>query len=295
VQRILSNGAEAFAHNGVVVSTVAARVRVSPSAAFAPASQEIFVFWKEQTSSQSQAGVFGQKIDAAGTRQWTDAGAQVVALSSDDIGSIETWAVGTGAMVFWDRAPAFNQDRLYGARLTGAGAVDLGPFDVSSTASGKSRLQVRESAGGFAVLAWQDARVDGADIYAQSVQSDGTLGADPASAPEMGSTVSRSLVYPNPSSGEVGIAFRGLGDADGTLSSGGLAPTGPNQGVPLVVRPTAEVFDVHGRSVRHGLELSSQGDLVWDGRDDSRRLAAPGVYYVRLSDRSEAVSVTIIR
>ena len=289
VQRILSDGTEAFAHNGVVVSTVASRLRVSPSAAFVPTSQEIFVFWKEQNSNQSQSGVFGQKIDASGMRQWSDAGVQVVGLSADDTNMIETWPVGAGSMVFWERAPAFEQDRLYGARLSSAGAIDVGPFDVSSTPSGKSRLQVRESAGGFAVLAWQDGRVDGADIYAQSVNPDGTLGADPASVPAALASF-RARAYPNPSLGEVRIAVWGP-EVSGTEFSNGES----NGSDPIAGPRTAEVFDVRGRSIRGGIEVSPDGELVWDGRDDARLLAAPGVYYVRFAGRSGAVPVTIIR
>lgn len=284
VQRVLADGTEAFPHNGVVVSTVASRVRVNPSAAFAPGSEEIFVFWKEQTSNQAQSGVFGQKIDASGTRQWTDNGVQVLGLSTSDVGSIETWVVGSGAMVFWDQAPAFNQDRLYGARLSGDGVIDVPPFDVASTPSGKSRLQVRGSTSGFAILAWQDQRVDSGDVYAQSVQPDGSLGVDPTSAPEVGLSAGRSFASPNPSRGEVMVSFAavaGSGTAGAAFGSSAAR--------------TAAVFDVHGRSVRGGLTVSDRGESIWDGRDGAGREVVPGVYYVRVVDGAEAVAVTIVR
>ncbi len=59
-QRILANGAEAFVHNGALVSTDATRLRVSPGFAWAPATSQIFLFWTELNSLQSQFGLYGQ-------------------------------------------------------------------------------------------------------------------------------------------------------------------------------------------------------------------------------------------
>ena len=287
VQRILTTGVEAFPHNGVVVSTIASRVRVSPSVDFDPMTEEVFAFWKEQTTSQSQAGVYGQKIDVNGVRQWTDAGAMVVALSSDDINNIETWAVDGGAMVFWDRAPAFAQDRIYGARLDASGTIDLPTFDVASVVSNKSRLQVREGALGFAILAWQDGRTDASDVYAQNINADGSLGGDTTSAPDGAiRLVSAAYATPNPASGRVEIV---LSRSEGN----GLVLGRPELDR---VASSAEVFDVHGRSVRSGLVASNAGmRLVWDGRADDGRSVAPGVYFVRFAGEGAGVPVTVVR
>jgi len=47
-----------------------------------------------------------------------------------------------------------------------------------------------------------------------------------------------------------------------------------------------EIFDVRARRVA-ALVLSGAGDATWDGRDRSGRVAAPGVYLVRASGRSD--------
>ncbi len=288
VQRILADGSEAFAHNGVVVSTVASRVRVSPNAAFDPTTGDIYAFWKEQTSSQAQSGVFGQRIDSGGNRLWTDNGVQVESISSDDVGSIVTWVLDSGAMVFWDRAPSFGQDRMYGARLTSDGVIDVGPFDIASTPSGKSRLQVDESGTGYAVLAWQDGRFDSGGIYAQNVWPDGTLGQDPASVPGTGDpnlpagATSMVTAHPNPSSAGMTIYFRfdarSVGEGVSTFS-------------PL----TAEVFDTRGRKVIGGLLVGENGRCEWNGKDDSGRLVAPGVYFVRVPTLDVRATVHVVR
>jgi hypothetical protein len=68
-QHILSNGTEAFGHNGSVGSTNQSNVRVSPSASYNPATQETFLFWTEEDSNQVDNGVSGQKFNSAGARQ----------------------------------------------------------------------------------------------------------------------------------------------------------------------------------------------------------------------------------
>ncbi len=41
---------------------------------FLPSTEEIVVFWTEENGGQSQWGLYGQKVDNAGVRQWTDSG-----------------------------------------------------------------------------------------------------------------------------------------------------------------------------------------------------------------------------
>jgi hypothetical protein len=79
-QHILTDGTEAFGHNGSVGSTNAFDVRVSPSASYNPATQETFLFWTEEDSNQVLNGVSGQKFNSTGTRQWTDSGLTIVPL-----------------------------------------------------------------------------------------------------------------------------------------------------------------------------------------------------------------------
>src|SRR5690606_2702299 len=177
VQRVLANGTEAFAHNGLAVSTDATRERVSPDVAFDAATGAIYAFWTELANFQSQRGVYGQKFDTAGNRLWTDAGLAVAPVGGDDIANVRTVVNGPGAFVLWSAAPGFGQDQLLGAAASGGagGAVDF-TVDVSTAPSGKSRLVAANSAAGFAVLAWQDGRSDGGDVYAQNVNPDGSLG-----------------------------------------------------------------------------------------------------------------------
>ncbi len=97
VQRILANGSEAFTHNGVETSTNAGRLRVGPSAAFLPDTEEVVVFWTEESSNQDQWGLYGQKVDASGVRQWTDSGRELVPVGGNLISSVVTLPFADGA------------------------------------------------------------------------------------------------------------------------------------------------------------------------------------------------------
>lgn len=175
-QHVLADGTEAFPHNGVAGSTNTSRVRVSPSVSYDGASGSTYLFWTEQNSGQSQSGLWGQKFDAAGIRQWTNQGATLVPIGSPGIQQVKAEVSGAGAFVFWTHIPSFGTDTLEGAHVDTAGAIDIGIFSVASTPSGKSRLDTAMGATGQALLAWSDKRNDSGDIQGQNVNADGTLG-----------------------------------------------------------------------------------------------------------------------
>ena len=264
-QRILANGTEAFPHNGTAVSTHAARVRVSPWASFNPATNETFVFWEEESSDQAQSGLYGQKLDAAGTRQWTNDGVAIVSVGAADVMGARCVVEGTGVFAFWLRSLAYGQDVLYGARVTNAGVVDIPPFYVASTVSAKSLPETARSVAGYAVVAWKDGRTDDGDVYAQNVNPDGTLGIAGAGVP--GNDIASPGLWlasprPNPTNGVAAIEYF----------------------VPAPGQAQVEIYDVRGRVVR-ALALAPEagsGSVTWDGRDATGAPVASGVYFVRL-------------
>lgn len=175
-QRVLSDGSEAFAHNGVATST-APQDRTAPAVAFNPATNETLVVWREEGAATF--GVYAQKFDASGVRQWTDAGAVIAALDSTELGNVNGLAADGGLFASWTRSLSFSDQRIVAAQLNGSGTTVWNPAiaDVASAASGKTRLVAELSTDGVALLAWTDARDDAGDIYMQNVNFDGTLGA----------------------------------------------------------------------------------------------------------------------
>ena len=207
-QRILAAGTEAFAHDGVEVSTNAAQLRVNPSAAFDPASGEVTTFWVEENSLQSQFGLYGQRLDGAGTRLWGATGTAFVALGGNEISQVRVLPVATvifaggadpgtsgnsgelgpppllGSDVFVAWAEAINVDnqRILAARVDPTGSFVWTPsiVDVKSllAATSTSRLAGALSSDGFAAFAWTDGDAT-RDLKAQNLNLDGTLGATP--------------------------------------------------------------------------------------------------------------------
>lgn len=262
-QHILFDGTEAFGHNGSPVSINPARVRVNPWASFDPMTGETYVFWREQDSGQSQDGLYGQKFDAAGNRQWTDQGIVYIPVGSDYIDLVRCLRSGDGVLVFWLRDPGGDQDRLYGMHVDPAGAVDIETFDVASAPSGKSRLFVAKSASRYAILAWSDSRNDEGDILAQNVNPDGTLG-DPVTGISSVDSPSRLLLSPprpNPTSGIVHIHYR--------------APEQQNAKL--------RIYDIRGRVIRNlEVDRGTARCAVWDGLDKNGSHVETGVYFLRL-------------
>jgi hypothetical protein len=127
---------------------------------------------------QSQDGVYGQKIAADGSRQWTNTGRQLIALGSVERTQVRTKVMGGGAIVFYVAGSPFANQTIQAGRVDTNGDLVWtdGFTDVSVALGGKSRLAVATSTSGYAIGAWSDSREDEGDLYAQNVNPDGTLG-----------------------------------------------------------------------------------------------------------------------
>jgi hypothetical protein len=175
-QHILSNGTEAFGHNGSVGSTNSLNVRVSPSASYNPATQETFLFWTEEDANQFTNGVSGQKFNSTGARQWTDSGLTILPLGPDSQIWVENVQIGTGALVFWIDEPSYGQGTMQAIKLDTNGGTVCSQFPVSTTPSNKYRLVVGLASSGLTAVSWSDDRHGENDIYIQNVNPDCSLG-----------------------------------------------------------------------------------------------------------------------
>jgi hypothetical protein len=179
VQRVQFNGRERFPHDGVAASTDLTQVRVAPDVSYWPATGETFLFWNELNSGQSQFGVYGQKFDVAGARQWSNTGKVLVPVGATERRQVRNLQFGDGALVFYVEGPSFGSQQVLGARVDTDGEfVWAGPMAVvSSAASSKSRLVTALTPDNSAALAaWIDTRNDAGDVYAQRINQDGSLG-----------------------------------------------------------------------------------------------------------------------
>ncbi|WP_159913160.1 hypothetical protein [Pantoea sp. 18069] len=179
-QHIQANGSPAFAANGVPVSTNLQQARTSPSLTYQPSTGEITLFWTELDSAleQHRRGLYAQKFDARGARQWGETGRTVLPLARHDIAHLHSVAVTDGTLAFWVQSSAGGHDTIQAIKLDATGAARCPQFAVSTRPSAKSRLVSGASASGQTLIAWEDqAQNQGADIYLQSVSADCRLGA----------------------------------------------------------------------------------------------------------------------
>jgi hypothetical protein len=175
-QHVTPSGVAMYGANGLAVSTNTSLIRLSPGFSYNTATGDLFVFWTDTNQVQSQWGLSGQKLTAAGVRAWGDAAVTLIPLSTNQNAFVKSVVSGDGAMVFcFDRSgPA----QVLAARVDGAtGAFTWAnsPRVACSVLSGKARLDA-DAGGGVAKIVWGDARTDANDIYIQNVNPDGSLG-----------------------------------------------------------------------------------------------------------------------
>lgn len=178
-QHIQANGSPAFAHNGVAVSTHPQQARSDPSVSYQPSTGEITLLWTELDSAekQFQRGVYAQKLDARGARQWGETGLPILTLGEQQPSNVRSVAVADGTLVFWVQVEATGQDSIQAVKLDATGTALCPQFAVSTRPSDKSRLRVRVSPSGQTLLTWEDkGKNQGSDIYLQSVRANCQLG-----------------------------------------------------------------------------------------------------------------------
>jgi hypothetical protein len=274
VQRVGANGVEYFAHNGVLVSTDTTRHHIDPATAFNTSTGEFFVFWNERNSFQTQWGIYGQRISAAGLRLWGNAGIVIQPVNTIYKSYPRSSPLGTGAVcIFTDTPGGFNGDRMVAYRLdaSGANVWTNVPLLVATTQSGKSRLPLFTDGNGEIRIIWEDTRNGTPDVYAQNINPDGTLGISPAAAPEIDLPLVTSRVFPNP--------FRGSTEIE-------LVSAAPTAGTIIIAAPDGRVVREANIGARETLRVVWR----WDGRDAVGREVSAGVYAYRFISGGRVMS-----
>ena len=123
--------------------------------------------------------LFAQRVTGAGAVSWT-AGGVAVHTGSNDVSDPAILEDGSnGAFVAFSSGPASGSTDLYAQRLagaTGAKQWGAGGTTVCSAANDQSGSQLAADGAGGVLLAWYDSRAAGSmDIYAQRLNSSGTV------------------------------------------------------------------------------------------------------------------------
>ncbi len=183
IQRVTAAGAEVHPHNGLQVSTEPSRSKLDPSIAVLAGSGDVVVAFNKRNSGQSQWATCAQRITPAGARLWTDFGVELVPYNGIPKQFERCVAVGNDAVVLTCEQTNYPAQglRVLGFRVDASGASTWTPSPVvaSSVLSPKDKIAVVTDASGIVRAAWDDARTDSGDIYAQNLNADGTLGVLP--------------------------------------------------------------------------------------------------------------------
>ncbi|HKE46687.1 MAG TPA: hypothetical protein VKB52_01365, partial [Rhodanobacteraceae bacterium] len=181
VQHVDATGTPLFAQNGVLASTDASQNHFEPDGAYDPATGDIYALWREtDLLTQGQIGVYAQRIDATGARQWGDGGLVLVPLGGLDQTEMTALPVaGGGFLAAWSSDDFPNPTPLHAARLDVDGNYVWASetVDFSTEPNDTGRLTGAIGTDGYAAYAWTASAASFAgDVHAQNVNMDGTLG-----------------------------------------------------------------------------------------------------------------------
>jgi hypothetical protein len=182
VQRLSAAGSQVFTPGGVSTGMTAGQLRFEVTLPVPGPQGELYVFWSERDGSQGIRAIYGQKIDATGTRQWGDTGLPITPFDTDIEEFIRSAPVECGAagaiVTYRMPLPASTSTTVHAIRVDGDGdpVWATSPLTVSSVLSSKGRFPITSLADRSVGLLWSDNRSDANDLYAMKINTDGTLG-----------------------------------------------------------------------------------------------------------------------
>lgn len=184
VHHVDASGNLLFPLNGIQASTNANdRLHMYPSLSHFPSSDDLFVFWVETNGAQTLYGVYGQKFSPQGDRLWTDSGMEFVELGSAQISFVRSMPAENSIYVSYFQSPTVVNTAVKAFRIDLDGVMFWDPLVLSSeTLGSKDDLLMVVNSENRAFCVWSDGRNDFADIFAQNVNLDGTLG-NPGASP----------------------------------------------------------------------------------------------------------------
>ncbi len=179
VQHVSSAGNMLWTANGVRTSMSATELQMSPAISYNPDNGDVFAFYQITNSGQTQDGLGGQLINAAGQVQWGADGIAFRPLGSPQTSYIDVITSGNDAIVVYEEGASISDPNSYvwGFRVDREGNLVWGDRRVlSSVSSAKTYLNADANPAGQVLAVWRDGRSTSDDIYLQNINPDGTLG-----------------------------------------------------------------------------------------------------------------------
>jgi hypothetical protein len=184
VQWVAANGTLKFGTNGSTVTTTTTNNRVDPAVTVDAANQRVWASWSQQVPNTSIFGVGVQAFDASGARQLGDSGAMLAPMETVYQFVQNRACMLDGAPTFsFTKSTAFGANVIY-AQALAADATPLWATDTqvcSSGTVGRPVLAPMSGATPWAAVVWETGGTGAADLVAQRLNADGSLG--PVAAP----------------------------------------------------------------------------------------------------------------
>jgi hypothetical protein len=129
--------------------------------------------WKDKRSGSMD--IFAQRVNSAGTPQWTPDGAPVCSAANDQQSPIGISDGAGGVIAAWSDHRGADWD-IYTQRLDGTGtpAWTLDGVGASMATGDQTAPRICTDGAGGAILAWEDRRGADSDIYGQRVNVSGS-------------------------------------------------------------------------------------------------------------------------
>ncbi len=172
VQRVNSNGDESWT-SPLELSDRSTHFRVSPRITALVESPDIYAVWGESDASQVNRGIFAQKVDSSGIRQWGNGGLGIEALSGQNFFDLNVSTWNDDLLAVYIRQSVSGSKELVATRIQADLIYTWSAGEVILTSSGadKKDLSIAQSTN-HAVLAWSEAGT----IKAHCLLEDGSLG-----------------------------------------------------------------------------------------------------------------------
>ncbi len=175
-QKIISSGTLPWGLGAKIVSDASAFAK-NPKVTADGAGGAIVVWWDErQVPPDTSFGIYAQKIDSDGNRQWGASDLCVCDVVNDQQDSRIVADGSGGAIITWDDDIYGNGSyyKTYAQRVNSSGSLQWGINGVCICDEISVYPEIVADGLGGAIIVWQDYRSGGnLDIYAQRVNSSG--------------------------------------------------------------------------------------------------------------------------
>ncbi len=263
-QRINSSGVVQWTTNGVVICDTI-NIQVGPQI-ISDGSGGAIITWRDDRGYDED--IYAQRINSSGVIQWNSNGVMICdAIDWQQDPEIISDGSG-GAIITWEDERSGPFSNIYAQRINSSGVVqwDSNGVMICDAPVWQEYPEITSDGSGGAIITWVDWRGDDEDIYAQRVNSAGSVVLEEAFV-NLKSLLPVIKITPNPTKRDVSIVYQ-IPDVGIEFTSVRL-----------------KIYNLAGQLVKTLInEVKKPGayTVSWDGRNDNGEELISGIYFCRL-------------